>query len=139
MDKSETYIKMSDCEEIQDLAPEFYNVELTGTPPFSEPVTLVHQEFFIPRTFKEVDIMVWLPRQDELQVMMLPDPKAKDAWGDPVEHDYKTDYVFWLVQSFANSIQERKRSQQTMEQLWLRFVMKEKFGKIWSNDEWIKE
>ena len=69
MDKSETYVKMCDCPQIQEQAPEFYKVELTGTPPFSEPVTLVHQEFFVPKTTKYVDIMMWLPRQDQLQVL----------------------------------------------------------------------
>jgi len=85
-----------------------------------------------------VNKVIWLPHQYQLQAMVLPDPNAKDAWGEPFEKDLKSDDVFWLFLDFSKSLQERKRSQQTGEQLWLRYVMKEKYNKVWSNDKWIE-
>lgn len=84
----------------------------------------------------ESDKAIPLLRQDQLQEMVLPDPNALDAWGEPIERDDKTDNVFRLFHSFVENIQERKRSQQTAEQLWLRYVMKEKYGKTWNNTDW---
>ena len=80
-------------------------------------------------------ITTWLPRQDQLQDMWL-NRETVDAWGTPVEIDQKTDRVFWLFQKFTDSIQERKYSAQTGEQLWLRYVMKEKYNKTWNGDDW---
>lgn len=82
---------------------------------------------------------IWLPTQSELQSMLLPDPQAKDAWGEPFEFDGKTDNVFWLFLGFSESLQERKYSQQTGEHLWLRYVMKKKYGKVWDGNDWVKD
>lgn len=77
---------------------------------------------------------VWLPRQDQLQAMVLPSPVFN---LDPEDFDTKIDYAFWLAREFAEGIQERKWSQQTMEQLWLGYVMKKKYGKVWNNEDWV--
>jgi len=87
---------------------------------------------------KRVEYKVtFLPTQDQLQEMLLPDPNAKDAWGSPIEIDRKIDYVFWLVKRFSDSLQEIKCSNRSMEQLWLAFVMKEKSNKVWRNNDWV--
>ena len=82
---------------------------------------------------------IWLPSQDQLQAMMLPDPNKKDAWGEPFDRDGKEDLVFWLFRDFADNIQERKWSRQTGEQLWLYYVMGKKYVKVWDSDkeDWI--
>ena len=85
------------------------------------------------------DEAVQLERQDQLQEMVLPNPNKKDAWGEPFEDDLKTDHVFWLFLDFSKTLQERKRSQQTGEQLWLRYVMKKKYNKTWDGEKWITE
>ena len=63
---------------------------------------------------------VWLPRQDQLQEMT--ELSLVDKVGK------FTDWVWEDVLA--------KQSFQSMEQLWLAFVMKEKYGKMWSGTEW---
>jgi len=84
-------------------------------------------------------VCTWLPRQDQLQDMVMPDPfdshvpgvgglarafgffcsptSEKGEWMQP-----EADYVHQFL---------------SMEQLWLAFVMKEKYNKIWDGKEWI--
>lgn len=62
---------------------------------------------------------VWLPRQDQLQEMVSTHldflmGKISDFWGNTPGHG-------------------------SMEQLWLAFVMKEKYNKIWLENEWVLE
>ena len=70
---------------------------------------------------------VWLPRQDQLQNML----------------DCR-DYVFqrWIERllvkfnNFAISITTYEPIPSSMEQLWLVFVMKEKYSKTWNGEGW---
>jgi len=71
---------------------------------------------------------VWLPRQDQLQEMM-------DKWYKNNPHV--------LVSDFYDSIYEEPmpsyyvpKNFTSMEQLWLAFVMREKYHKIWKEDTW---
>lgn len=68
------------------------------------------------------DLYIWLPRQDQLQEMCwtLTDTKWTPFFALTVARDFANEHPF-----------------QTMEQLWLAFVMKEKYGKVWSGEEWI--
>ena len=67
--------------------------------------------------------LIWLPRQDQLQEMVeYPDLGSilrdiREFWGNN-ETYYPTDFY-------------------SMEQLWLSFVMKEKFGKVLNGGGWI--
>lgn len=71
---------------------------------------------------------IWLPRQDQLQEML----------GG-------FDISFPLIGQFYRYIMtdnlRRRRSVisycSSMEQLWLAFVMKEKYNNIWNGEEWI--
>jgi len=79
------------------------------------------------RAYRGID-EVWLPRQDQLQEM---------AWS----HIAGT-YNLLPTKLFAfsdyweeNGIPHMFTS---MEQLWLAFYQKEKFGKVWQNGEWVK-
>ena len=62
---------------------------------------------------------IWLPRQDQLQEMV-------DI----------SDWRFKLV-NCASFLADNFGSFATMEQLWLAFVMKEKYHKIWNGEDWI--
>ena len=66
---------------------------------------------------------VWLPRQDQLQEMVKSDTIINWDFYHFI-NDGLTDYL-----DYFNS----------MEQLWLAFVMKEKHNKTWDGEDWIKE
>jgi len=74
---------------------------------------------------------VWLPRQDQLQNMM----RTKyDLPNICVEfYCFISGRVPLTNEIFANPIWETFTS---MEQLWLAFVMQEKYGKVWGGESW---
>ena len=71
---------------------------------------------------------VWLPRQDDLQAMVeeshilklsrLVDWLCNEDWDGGFYNDY--------AESFTS-----------MEQLWLAFVLKERYSKIWNGTGWL--
>ena len=64
---------------------------------------------------------VWLPRQDDLQKM--------------IEYEWTGD----LIRRFhiwGKRVGYQTQAIASMEQLWLAFVMKEKYNKVWANNEW---
>ncbi len=70
-------------------------------------------------------IVVWLPRQDQLQGMVF-----KDMFTD----------IFHCIKIFANTDKTLWYKDITsMEQLWLAFVMKEKYNKVWNGKKWVKD
>jgi len=80
------------------------------------------------------DYLVWLPRQDQLQDILRYKYDTENmlvtfyAWcrGYYIEGNYVVDY---------KSMEFFK----TFEQLWLAFVMKEKYGLVWDKNDWINE
>ena len=69
--------------------------------------------------------VVWLPRQDQLQEMI-----SSELWrltGLIAEMEEFGGYPFGLWHGDVLT---------SMEQLWLAFTMKEKFGKIWTGSDW---
>jgi len=72
--------------------------------------------------------LVWLPRQDQLQEMIVS------------EFD---DCILCMMQAFAKYVDdtittiEVKEGGKTLEQLWLAFVMKELYSKKWNGEEWV--
>ena len=72
---------------------------------------------------------VWLPRQDQLQEML--------EWAK------KGTYGVLLIDAFYNWSKKTFNPQpfgndsMSWEQLWLAFVMKEKYNKTWSGEEWV--
>ena len=138
MDTGEQYIKMSEgvprfLEGWSDGDLYAYRIDEPDCPFHYTDVCMYHYS----EGDKPKQDAIRIYRQGQLQGMVLPDPNAKDAWGEPFEDDLKTDHVFWLFLDFSKTLQERKRSQQTGEQLWLRYVMKEKYGKCWNGEEWV--
>jgi len=71
-----------------------------------------------------INNVIFCPRQDQLQEML----KDKYAWSKKFPHD--------LIWDFSSFIQDNEKIN-SMEQLWLAFVMKEKFNKIWNGEDWI--
>ena len=74
---------------------------------------------------------LWLPRQDQLQDMLdKPTEMAKHLffadWINDECHEYDCDKAH-IVDSL------------TMEQLWLMFIMKENYNKIWKDNKWISQ
>ena len=72
---------------------------------------------------------MWLPRQDQLQEMYNGKDLEWTFWDfvtfvDEGEHDYTIEFS-----SYAKSFN-------SMEQIWLAFVMKEKYNKVWSGEDW---
>ena len=67
---------------------------------------------------------IWLPRQDQLQEMI------QDRFQRP------QDLCVVALELFRATAVGYCSS---MEQLWLAFVMKEKYNKIWKEKDWVKQ
>ena len=127
MDTSETYIKMGDCPEIQEFKPEFLEGEFVYHRGDGSSEADQAGEW-LP-DFDEY--YIWLPRQDQLQAMA-------DGTGG-FYHTLRELQGF--AQSVINDIEGKhgNRGLNSMEQLWLAFVMSELYGKIWNGENWIRE
>ena len=73
-----------------------------------------------------VNTKVWIPRQDELQKIL--------NWG--------TEQLLVGLTAFATRICSKSRPDYdklllSMEQIWLAFVMKEKYEKVWNGKYWV--
>ena len=129
MDTSETYIKMR-LAAISDLG--------MGSPPELIPnieVTWMTTVVFVDRKanwyYSTVDETVQLERQDQLQEMVSDNPytNIKNAMYSMLDDLHK----FAFNSNWLGFIPV------TMEQLWLAFVMKEKYSKSWNGKDWINE
>ncbi len=109
MDISPAYIKMCEkTKEIQKLRP----------------IIATNGDYFYCKVHGfgcDLDTSIWLPRQDQLQEMM--------EEKNPIYliHDFK---------EFCSPYWNYTISFTSMEQLWLAFVMRRRYGKIWSGTEW---
>jgi hypothetical protein len=122
MDTSETYIKM--CRKATEI-PKGHVLDDNDYYGIGNAVDYYYsgcEEQWSPE-FKST--FVWLPRQDQLQEMVL----LKDR---PVYHIL--DDFCRFVQSLGKTMFSAWAS---FEQLWLAFVMREKFNKTWNGDEWV--
>lgn len=73
---------------------------------------------------------IWMPRQDQLQEIMEPDKsKVYLIIEDVIKQKY--------YDSSKNDFFTATDLYSSMEQLWLAYVMKDKFGKIWDGNQWI--
>lgn len=71
--------------------------------------------------------IVWLPRQDQLQEMLSKEYVDCHAM---LQHFYE-----WCIEN-DGYLEDLFAGNESMEQLWLIFVMKEEFGKIWNGKSW---
>jgi len=120
MDTSEIYIKMR-RKAIPDLG--------MGIPiecSLEYPPNSMGRDVWVDRNgnwyYSTVDETFQLERQDQLQEMV--------------------DWVSFTVSNRNNQWRMNANHEiylaDSMEQLWLAFVMKEKFGKVWDGENWIK-
>ena len=114
MDTSETYIKMSGCEEVQGKAI-FRDGEYVYFP--SGDVGMMFDNYGSSEGY------IWLPQQDQIQDMIEPS-------CSPVA---RLDLLWYLSEFVQHGDVTRVTS---FEQLWLSFYMKEKHGKIWTGEKW---
>lgn len=67
---------------------------------------------------------IWLPRQDQLQAMLF------DKENEP-----DTERAEQITQFYHFCMQPYRQLFTSMEQLWLAFIMGEKYNKIWDSDK----
>lgn len=119
MDKTETYIKMSDCPEIQELwKPDIGGWDYTWDGEDVDKPYWFH--------FRKEDY-IWLPRQDQLQEMVHNLRFEQRRFSG--DHGLLQDFAYWAEE-------ESNLPCASMEELWLAFVMKEKYNKVWNGEEW---
>lgn len=73
---------------------------------------------------------IWLPRQDQLQGMVKDLPRIKHFNGLLSE-------IYQFACNTTIAIKNNVNPDWSMEQLWLAFVMKEKYNKTWDGKQWI--
>lgn len=120
MDKSEQYIKM--CERAGEIQALARKLPIGHFP---------HSVYFYNNQFIQLNALavgVWLPNQSQLQEMVF----GKGNWLYGTGACGQAQYLI----DFVNSPAEYW----TMEQLWMAFVMREKYGKVWDStkEDWIK-
>ncbi len=126
MDTSKEYIKMCDCEEIQgvwgleplDIFWDTFKISIDFGKQFYVGYPSDYDE-----PFEKMDTYIWLPRQDQLQEMVI-DTELK-GWG--------------AASAIANKFHKWQEAycdiytwDWSMEMLWLAFVMLIKYNKVWS-------
>jgi hypothetical protein len=73
---------------------------------------------------------VWLPRQDQLQDMVL----EKDVYLTGVFYDLYEFSGEYLYGDDGDTV-----ILHSFEQLWLAYVMRKKYGKVWGGKKWVAE
>ncbi len=148
MDTSETFVRM--CEkatEIQEQRPKFglNNVGLLwielGSWFFDKEsgdlvcFGTIGADYKYWKEIRTLGELIWLPRQDQLQEIYL---KFRNFDINGKEYAEQIDFHHCLdnIHFFYFDGNEAQRSQ-TMEQLWLAFVMFELYHKTWDGDNWI--
>jgi len=129
MDTSKEYIKMSDKSPLRDLwivkegdwyfDKRFNRVSIVT----NQDLTSENRGVFIE--FKREFVPLY--RQDQLQEMVLKGWSATEKIGRFNEWQLNTRDLPENITKYS------------MEQFWLAFVMKEKYGKIWNGNDWVKE
>lgn len=127
MDKSSQYIKMCESAKViqkhwkPDFGDFFVSMSLGLTSTCQPIVSDLEKKMSYLKSIKAV----WLPRQDQLQEMVI--EKYATYWD--------------LAIGFSNVLMGDKTSYfdnfDSMEKLWLAFVMLEKYKKRWGEVEWV--
>ena len=73
---------------------------------------------------------LWLPRQDQLQIIIEPDNSRVYSITRKVTESQYYDYA-------KNAIVTAPEIFYSMEQHWLAYIMKEKFHKVWNEEDWV--
>jgi len=124
MDTTKEYIMMVDCPEIQEQCP---RTMIGSTKHYYKAIYQYEIDTSGNVRFWDGKHFIWLPHQDQLQDMLpykIGDAKDNfwSALADLFEWAYHEKWLDYIPLS--------------MEQLWLAFVMKEKYHKVWDGNEW---
>jgi len=77
---------------------------------------------------------IFIPRQDQLQDMILTDTAYWEA-----NDEFVVDSLLDKLMFFTYGCTEEYYNQfKSAEQLWLAFVMKEKYKKVWNGSQWVQ-
>jgi len=79
---------------------------------------------------------IWLPRQDQLQEMVKGDKHMHLLAYEFASYFHGTIDPLYAYLGQDNFTVDADNS---MEQMWLAFVEKENYNKIWDGDNWVKE
>lgn len=132
MDKTEQFIKMSDCPEVQKYRKgqkDFHIGDLIANFLLGKYSKANFQGIVIFEQHDEIrerQLAVWLPRQDDIQKMMRKDYKnTLDMLCD-----------FYAVITVDQPTGFQQMFEVSMEQLWLVFYMYKKHKKKWNGERW---
>jgi hypothetical protein len=136
MDISEDYILMcSKAQEIQDNKPNDFYTDNHNYLSIGESSGKINE---IDGMQEKGDI-IWLPRQDQLQEML----KSVEWFYNENNPSGMMDSLYYIYMCCSSSNEfnytEYVKQFKSFEQLWLSFVMNEKYNKIWDKNkqEWI--
>ena len=74
--------------------------------------------------------LVWLPRQDQLQEIW-----RQEYLSHPTENGWFGEFVNWMGNKYGGRDENPDELFDTMEQLWLAFIMWMLFSKLWDFEE----
>lgn len=124
MDTTQEYIEMSE-KALKDLAEFQPHIQCEEVP---HGVNVIELDYNGNWWFnRDNEVLVPLFRQDQLQEMLI--DNYKEHWGENIYPGLMEEAVTFAEQ----------RPYKSMEQLWLAFVMKEKYGKLWNGKDWVKK
>ena len=128
------YIKMADCPEIQDTwephrGDFLFDVDVWDKLSGEEPYGKVD---IIGKSETASADAIWLPTQSQLQEMVADtiDCPSHSACAIFINTGHRIHQ--WCDEAWDYWMQFT-----SMEQLWLAFALKEKFGKVWYNGKWV--
>lgn len=144
MDTSKQYIAMCDCPEIQDKwefkQGDFYKDKVSlevldeDVEGYTTDNCQTYTREYLIQEIKDYEA-IWLPRQDQLQEMLMNEPYPKTPAIGRLQD--LTNFVHTTPYCQEKSEEDEACHYfETLEQLWLAFVMKEKFNKHW-DDGWV--
>ncbi len=130
MDNTETYIKMAECPEIQD-----------GWQPKTADFYCYANKIHTVRNYLADQVKtygdIWLPTQFQLQEML--EVRKGDAQISTALTELLGDFLEFASPYNELYVPEYTKQFTSMEQLWLAFVMKERWNKTWNGSEWVSE
>jgi hypothetical protein len=127
MDKSSLYIKMCESAKViqKQWKPDFGDFFVSMSLGLTSPCQPIVSDLEKKKTYLKTIKAVWLPRQDQLQEMVI--EKYATPWD--------------LAIAFSNVLMGDNASYfdnfDSMEKLWFAFVMLEKRRKKWKDGEWV--
>ena len=126
MDKSSYYIKMCENAKViqKQWTPDFGDFFISMSSGLTSPCQTIVSDLERKGSYLKTIKAVWLPRQDQLQEMVI------GTYATPWD----------LAIAFSNVLMGDNASYfdnfDSMEKLWIAFIMLEKHKKKWKNREW---